>query len=65
MDRITAKLAAMTRRPFRCDDAGATATEYAVLLGFIAVVIGIGIAFFGGQLNQYWVAIGSGVGGFL
>lgn len=34
----------------RCDS-GSTATEYAVLLGFIAVAAGVGIAAYGGALR--------------
>ena len=46
----------VTRGPGRArDDAdrGATATEYAILVGFIAVVIAVAIAFFGAELSDY------------
>jgi pilus assembly protein Flp/PilA len=39
------------------DDDGATATEYAVLVGFIAVVAAAGIALFGTQLNAVYGSI--------
>jgi pilus assembly protein Flp/PilA len=35
-------------------DTGATATEYAILLGFIAIVIVVGITAFGTQLNAFY-----------
>ena len=34
-------------------DRGATATEYAILVGFIAVVIAVAIGFFGTELSDY------------
>jgi pilus assembly protein Flp/PilA len=36
------------------DDRGATATEYGLLVGFIAVVIVAGVSFFGTSLNDYF-----------
>jgi pilus assembly protein Flp/PilA len=38
-------------------DRGATATEYALLVGFIAIVIAVGVAAFGGKLNDFFVAV--------
>ena len=35
-------------------EAGATATEYAVLVGFIAVVIVAGVVAFGGSLDTWF-----------
>lgn len=41
-----------------CDaERGATATEYAVLVGFIAIVIVAGVGFFGTSLNDYYDSI--------
>ena len=33
---------------------GATATEYGLLVGFIAIVIVVGVGFFGESLNTYF-----------
>jgi pilus assembly protein Flp/PilA len=38
-------------------DRGATATEYALLVGFIAIVIAVGVAAFGGTLNDFFAAL--------
>ncbi|MFC7361671.1 Flp family type IVb pilin [Nocardioides astragali] len=36
------------------DERGATATEYGLLVGFIAIVIVVGVALFGDALNDYF-----------
>lgn len=36
------------------DELGATATEYGLLVGFIAIVIVVGVALFGEALNGYF-----------
>ena len=36
------------------DERGATATEYGLLVGFIAIVIVAGVSFFGESLNSYY-----------
>lgn len=36
------------------DERGATATEYGLLVGFIAIVIVVGVMFFGEGLNNYF-----------
>jgi Flp pilus assembly pilin Flp len=46
-------------------EAGATATEYALLVGFIAVVIGVAIAFFGSQLSSFYAAINNALSSWL
>ena len=46
-------------------DRGATATEYAILVSFIALVVVFAIAFFGSNLSVYFTQIGNSVGGFL
>jgi pilus assembly protein Flp/PilA len=51
-----ALLAAGTR-----DDRGATATEYAMLVGFIALVIVAGVTFFGQNLNDWFHRLGATV----
>jgi pilus assembly protein Flp/PilA len=38
---------------------GATATEYAILVGFIAIVIVAGVTVFGSQLNDWFSSIAS------
>ena len=38
----------------RDSDRGATATEYALLVAFIAIAIIGGVTFFGGQLNSFF-----------
>jgi pilus assembly protein Flp/PilA len=46
-------------------DRGATATEYALLVGFIAIVIAISLGFFGSQLSGFYHQIASDVGLYL
>jgi Flp pilus assembly pilin Flp len=46
------------------DDRGATATEYAILVAFIALLIILGVAFFGGALNDWFHNLGSHVNTF-
>jgi pilus assembly protein Flp/PilA len=69
MTRELGRLPAGRRRATKLgpaiDERGATATEYAILLGFIAVVIGFAIAFFGSNLNAFFNAIGSSIGSYL
>ena len=36
------------------DDRGATATEYGLLIGFIAMAIVLGVGIFGSALNSYF-----------
>ena len=43
------------------DDRGATATEYGLLVGFIAIVIVAGVGFFGDALNDYFQGLGTWV----
>ena len=40
---------------------GATATEYSVLLGFIAIVIVAGVGLFGTSLNGVYTGLSTGV----
>ncbi len=40
------------------DERGATATEYGLLVGFIAVVIVVGVGVFGEALNGYFDGLG-------
>jgi pilus assembly protein Flp/PilA len=41
---------------------GATATEYSLLVAFIALLIIIGVTAFGGALNTWFSTLGSRVG---
>ena len=45
-------------------DRGATATEYAILVAFIALAIIGGVTAFGGALNTWFTALGKHVGLF-
>lgn len=57
---VTALVALQDRRLSR-DDRGATATEYALLLAFIAVVIIVAVALFGSSLNGLLSSVASSV----
>ena len=41
---------------------GATATEYALLVAFIALAIVGGVTAFGGQLNTFFTGLGQQIG---
>jgi pilus assembly protein Flp/PilA len=41
------------------NDRGATATEYALLVSFIAIAIIGGVTLFGGALNTFFTGLGS------
>jgi len=41
------------------DERGATATEYGLLVGFIAIIIVAGVGFFGESLNTYFNGLGT------
>jgi pilus assembly protein Flp/PilA len=45
-------------------DRGATATEYALLVAFIALAIIIGVTAFGSALNTFFTNLGTRVGLF-
>jgi pilus assembly protein Flp/PilA len=46
------------------DERGATATEYALLVALIAVVIAVAVGFFGSQLSTFFHNIGTTVQGW-
>ena len=48
---------------FRVDDRGATATEYAMLVVFIALAIATGAQAFSGSLNTWFQAVSTSIGG--
>lgn len=61
-------ISAQTRRrfdevlaSFTSDEDGATATEYGILVGFIAIVIVTGVGAFGTVLNVYFNGLSTGV----
>ena len=64
MDRILKLIVAMHIRvtEVREGDRGATATEYALLVAFIALVIVVGVTAFGNQLNDFFNSLGQKVG---
>ncbi|TLM85927.1 Flp family type IVb pilin [Pseudarthrobacter sp. NamE5] len=43
---------------------GATATEYSLLVGLIALVLVAGVGFFGGELNKWFSSLGTTVSGW-
>jgi len=47
---------------FRRDERGATATEYAMLLVFIALAIAVGANVLGGGINTLFTNIGQEIG---
>jgi Flp pilus assembly pilin Flp len=49
----------------RKGDEGATATEYALLVGFIAIVIAVAVGLFGSNLSTWFDTIASTVSSFL
>jgi pilus assembly protein Flp/PilA len=48
----------------RKDDKGATATEYGLLVGLIALIIVAGVGFFGNELDSFFNGLGSTVNGW-
>jgi pilus assembly protein Flp/PilA len=44
------------------EEKGATATEYALLVAFIALAIVVGVTAFGGQLNTFFNSLGGKIG---
>jgi pilus assembly protein Flp/PilA len=47
---------------FRVDERGATATEYAMLIVFIALAVATGAQAFSGGLNTWFTAVGASIG---
>ena len=43
-------------------DRGATATEYAMLVAFIAIILVAGVSFFGNQLSTWFHDLGDKIG---
>ena len=62
MQKILMMIVAMQNRVAESRDRGATATEYALLVSLIALVIVVGVGVFGGQLNSFFNTIGGKLG---
>lgn len=50
--------------PMQKDERGATATEYGLLVAFIALAIIVGVTAFGNALNDFFNAIADEVAGW-
>ncbi len=48
----------------RDEEKGATATEYGLLVGLIALIIVVGVGAFGGALNTFFNGLAGTVGGW-
>jgi pilus assembly protein Flp/PilA len=46
----------------RKEETGATAVEYALMVGLIAVVLVVGLTAFGGQLRDFFTGLGGQIG---
>ena len=46
------------------DEKGATAVEYGLLVGLIALIIVVGVGFFGNALNAFYNDLGATVAGW-
>lgn len=57
-------LAAMQNRLEDTKDRGATATEYAILVAFIAIVVIAGVTLFGTALSGWFSDLATTVGGW-
>jgi pilus assembly protein Flp/PilA len=53
-----------TAKAFFSNDKGATATEYSLLVGLIALVIVVGVGLFGTNLNTIFNNLAGTVGGW-
>ena len=60
LEKFFALMIAGTKR----DDKGATATEYGLLVGLIALIIVVGVAVFGDALNHIFQGLGTTVSGW-
>ncbi|WP_066293178.1 Flp family type IVb pilin [Arthrobacter sp. B6] len=54
----------ITVRAIFSNEKGATATEYSLLVGLIALVIVAGVTLFGGNLNTFFSSLAGTVGGW-
>lgn len=58
-------VAVHTRLTESKDERGATATEYALLVGLIAIVIAVGVGLFGTALNSFFGSLATTVTGWV
>ncbi len=59
--RLTARTPRAGASPRSRSEAGATASEYALLMGFIALVIVVGIGAFGLSVTNWYDGLATGV----
>jgi pilus assembly protein Flp/PilA len=59
----TARIAASIKSRLVRDEQGATAVEYGLIVGLIAVVIIVAVGLLGGTLNQFFLDINTELGG--
>jgi pilus assembly protein Flp/PilA len=66
MEKLLGLIVAVHTRLFGSEDGekGATATEYALLVALIAIVIAVAVGFFGSQLSTFFHNIGTTVQGW-
>lgn len=66
MDKLLKLIVAVQLRAMdvKDKDRGATATEYALLVAFIAIVIIVGVTLFGTALNKFFSNLATKVDGF-
>jgi pilus assembly protein Flp/PilA len=63
MDKLLKLIVAMHIRVADLrEDRGATATEYALLVAFIAIAIIAGVTAFGQELNTFFTGLGTQIG---
>ncbi|MDQ0922625.1 pilus assembly protein Flp/PilA [Pseudarthrobacter sp. W1I19] len=60
--KATLQQLATTVRAIFSNEKGATATEYSLLVGLIALVIVAGVTLFGGNLNTFFSNLAGSVG---
>lgn len=58
--RLVIAVAALFNR-LRDQESGATATEYSILAGFIAIVVVAGVGLFGVALDSFFVFLTTGI----
>jgi len=62
--KATLRQLVTTVRAIFTNEKGATATEYSLLVGLIALVIVAGVTLFGGNLNTFFNNLAGTVGGW-
>jgi pilus assembly protein Flp/PilA len=64
MNKLFATLIALSTRPEKTDDRGATATEYAMLIAFIVIILVGALTIFGNAVADFFESIADTVGGW-